>query len=81
MTYKITIIFVTFVACMLQIPASASADDRIRFRDTQGRIIATATVTKSTIQLRDSFGRLASSVTVKGNTATVRNARGQVGKK
>lgn len=78
---KLSIILATFVACMLQIPASASADDRIRFRDSQGRIIATATVKQSTIQLRDARGRLAGSVTVKGNTATVRNARGQIGKK
>jgi YD repeat-containing protein len=81
MLYKITIILVTFVACMLQIPASASADDRIRFRDSQGRIIATATVKQSTIQLRDGRGRLAGSVTVKGNTAVVRDSRGRIGKK
>jgi YD repeat-containing protein len=78
---KLSIILVTFVAYMLQIPASASADDRIRFRDSQGRIIATATVKQSTIQLRDARGRLAGSVTVKGNTATVRDSRGRIGKK
>jgi YD repeat-containing protein len=72
---------ITFVSFVILFTASASADDRIRFRDSQGRIIATATAKQSTIQLRDARGRLAGSVTVKGNTATVRNARGRIGKK
>jgi hypothetical protein len=72
---------ITFVSFVILFTASASADDRIRFRDSQGRIIATATVKQSTIQLRDARGRLAGSVTVKGNTATIRDSRGRVGKK